>query len=432
MNPAIDRSLPHIVVIGAGFGGLTFVRHFPSNLARITVIDRQNHHVFQPLLYQVATAGLSAVDIAHPIRGVFGGRPNLEVLMSEVTGIDLAKNQVQHQRGELQYDYLILAAGARTSYFGHDDWREFAPGLKSLDDALRVRRLILTSLERAETEPDATKRASAMTIVIVGGGPTGVELAGAFAELTRTVLKKDFDRIDPTTVRVMLIQGGPRVLPTFAEELSASAQRQLEKLGVEVRTGNHVEAIRPGEVVVGGECIRSDNIIWAAGVSAEPLAKQLHVPLDRSGRIQVLPDLSIPGFPNAFAIGDIVTLKDANGLEVPGVAQGAIQMAQHVVPIIECDIRGEKLAPVGRKAFAYYDKGSMATIGRSAAVAEIKKLKLTGFTAWVVWLAVHLAFLIGFRSKFSVLMQWMYSYLTYKRGARIITGVSGESSAGSA
>lgn len=432
MNPSIDRSLPHIVVIGAGFGGLTFVRNFPVHVARITIIDRQNHHVFQPLLYQVATAGLSAVDIAHPVRGVFGGRPNLEVLMSEVTGIDLGTRIVHHQRGELKYDYLVLAAGARTSYFGHDDWAKFAPGLKSLDDALRVRRLILTSLERAETETDPEKRASAMTIVIVGGGPTGVELAGAFAELTRRVVRKDFDNIDPTKVRVILIQGGPRVLPTFSEQLSASAQRQLEHLGVEVRTGKHVDMVRAGEVVLDGEVIRSDNIVWAAGVAAEPLAKQLGVELDRGGRIKVLPDLSINGHPEAFAIGDIVTLKDANGVEVPGVAQGAIQMGKHVANVIDGEIRNEKLAPAGRKPFAYYDKGSMATIGRSAAVAEIGHIKLSGFMAWVAWLAVHLAFLIGFRSKFSVLMQWMYSYITYKRGARIITGVSGEKSAGSA
>jgi NADH:ubiquinone reductase (H+-translocating) len=431
-SPQIDLSLPHIVVIGAGFGGLTFVRQFPKDLARITMIDRQNHHVFQPLLYQVATAGLSAVDIAHPVRGVFGGRPNLNVLMSEVTGIDLANKIVRHSRGELTYDYLIIAAGARTSYFGHDEWAQFAPGLKSLDDALRIRRLILTSLERAETEPDPTKRDAAMTIVIVGGGPTGVELAGAFAELTRTVLRRDFDVIDPTKVRVILVQGGPRVLPTFDEKLSEKAQEQLQKLGVEVRTGKHVESIRPGEVCLGGETIRADNIIWAAGVAAEPLAKRLGVETDRSGRIKVLPDLSVPGHPEVFGLGDLVTLKDANGVEVPGVAQGAIQMARHAVHVLEGELRREQLSPAGRKPFAYHDKGSLATIGRSAAVAEFKTVKLSGFMAWVVWLAVHLAFLIGFRNRFSVLMQWMYSYITYKRGARIITGVSGEPSAGSA
>ena len=432
MNPTNDLSLPHIVVVGAGFGGLTFVQEFPAHLARITIVDRQNHHVFQPLLYQVATAGLSATDIAHPIRGVFGGRPNLEVLMTEVEAIDLKAKTVRHGRGELVYDYLVLAVGARTSYFGHDDWEKFAPGLKSLDDALRIRRLILTSLECAETETDPEKRDAAMTIVVVGGGPTGVELAGAFAELTKRVLRKDFDHIDPTKVRVMLLQGGPRVLPTFAESLSANAEERLHKLGVEVRTGQHVEAIKPGEVVVGGETIRAKNIIWAAGVAAEPLTKKLGVTLDRQGRIPVLPDLSIPDHPEAFAIGDIVTLKDVNGVDVPGVAQGAIQMGKHAARVIEAELKGDRQSPAGRKPFAYYDKGSLATIGRSAAVAEIKHVKLTGFIAWLVWLVVHLLFLIGFRSKFSVLLQWMYSYFTYKRGARIITGVSGESSAGSA
>ena len=432
MNRESDMSLPHIVVVGAGFGGLTFVRRFPSHLARITVVDRQNHHVFQPLLYQVATAGLAATDIAHPIRGVFGARPNLNVLMSEVHAVDLAAKRVTHARGELQYDYLVLSMGAITSYFGHDDWAQFAPGLKGLDDALRIRRMILSSLERAETESDAEKQRAAMNIVIVGGGPTGVELAGAFAELTHRVLARDFDHIDPAKVRVILIQGGSRVLPTFPEQLSASAQRQLEQLGVEVRTGKHVEAIRPGEVTVGDETIRSDNIIWAAGVSAEPLTKKLGLATDKGGRIQVLPDLSIPDHPEAFAIGDIVTLKDANGVDVPGVAQGAIQMGEHAAKLIATELRGQKLAPPGRKAFAYYDKGTLATIGRSAAVADIKNFKLSGFIAWVVWLFVHLLFLIGFRNKFSVLIQWFYSYLTFKRGARIITGVSGERSAGSA
>lgn len=426
------NTLPHIVVIGAGFGGLRFVQGFPRDLARITLIDRQNHHVFQPLLYQVATAGLSAVDIAQPVRGLFGGRENLEVLMSEVRGIDLAARRVTHARGELAYDYLVIAAGATTSYFGHDDWARFAPGLKTLDDALHIRRTILSSLERAETEPDPGKREAAMTIVVVGGGPTGVELAGACAELTRVVVQKDFDHIDPRKVRVMLIQGGQRVLPTFSESLSVSARAQLERKGVEVRTGHHVQGVRAGEVVVGGETIRSDNIIWAAGVAASPLSRLLGVELDRGGRIKVLPDLSVPGHPEVFAIGDIAALRDVNGVDVPGVAQGAIQMGRHVADVIECELKKEKLAPVGRRPFAYHDKGSMATIGRSAAVAEIKRVKLTGFVAWAAWLAVHLMFLVGFRSKFAVLMQWMYSYFTFKRGARIITGVSGECPASSA
>ncbi len=423
---------PHIVVIGAGFAGLTFIRHFPDDLAQITVIDRQNHHLFQPLLYQVATAGLSAVDIAQPIRALFGPRPNFDVMMSEVTGVDLAAKRVTHTRGELTYDYLILAAGGVTSYFGHPEWEQFAPGLKSLDDALRIRRLILSSLERAETEKDPAKREAAMNIVVIGGGPTGVEVAGALAELTRTVLDKDFDHIDPKKVRVRLIEGGERLVAMFPPELSASAQRQLERLGVEVRTGLRVQDIRQGEVVLPGETIRADNIIWAAGVGAEPIAKKLGLETDRAGRLKVRPDLSLPGHPEAFALGDIVTLQDVNGVLVPGVAQGAMQMGQHVARILAPELRGEKLTPAEREPFAYRDKGSMATIGRSAAIAEIRGHQLSGYPAWLAWLVVHLLFLVGMRNKFSVLMQWMYAYFTYRRGARIITGVSGERSAGSA
>ncbi len=432
MKSPPDAKLPHIVVIGAGFAGLRFVQNFPENLARITVIDRQNHHLFQPLLYQVATAGLSAVDIAQPVRAVFGDRPQLTVLMSEVTGFDLAAKRVQHGRGELNYDYLVVAAGGITSYFGHPEWEAFAPGLKSLDDALRIRRKILCALEHAETEPDPVKREAAMTIVVVGGGPTGVELAGAFAELTRTVLHKDFDHIDPSKVRVILIEGSDHLLSPFPPELRASAKAQLEKLGVEVWLNKRVEAVREGEVVVSGETIRADNVIWGAGVGAAPIAKQLGVETDRGGRVKVLPDCSIPGYPEVFALGDMVSLVDANGLAVPGVAQGAMQMGRHAAKLIEREIRGEKFSPAGRKAFAYRDKGSMATIGRSSAVALINDVKLSGVPAWLAWLGVHLLFLVGFRNKLSVLIQWGYSYLTYKRGARIITGVSGERSAGSA
>lgn len=433
MKPTASASLPHIVIVGAGFAGLTFVREFPSDCARITIIDRQNHHLFQPLLYQVATAGLSAVDIAQPVRAVFGSRPNFQVIMAAVTRIDLDGKRVVHECGELVYDYLVIAAGGVTTYFGHPEWEEFAPGLKSLDDALRIRRMILSSLERAETETDPVRREAQMTIVVVGGGPTGVELAGAFAELTRTVLDRDFDHIDPKKVRVLLIQGADRLLPTFPPELSAKAQQQLERLGVEVRTNTRVEAVRKGEVVIAGKSIRADNIIWGAGVGAAPVADHIGgVERDRAGRIHVLPDLSVPGHAEAFAVGDIATVTDAHGVVVPGVAQGAMQMGRHVAKLIDRELRGEKFSPVGRTAFAYHDKGSMATIGRSAAVAEIHGRNLSGFIAWIAWLAVHLMFLVGFRSKTSVLLQWIYSYLTYKRGARIITGVSGEKSAASA
>lgn len=426
--------LPHIVVIGGGFGGMQFVRTMPAGEARITLIDRQNHHLFQPLLYQVATAGLSAVDVAQPIRAVFSDRENFAVIMAEVTGFDLAARRVTHTRGTIEYDYLVVAAGGATSYFGHPEWEQFAPGLKNLDDALRIRRKILCSFEQAETDPDPRRCAELMTVVVVGGGPTGVELAGNFAELARTVLNKDFDNIDPTKARVVLMSGGPRVLETFSPELSASAQRQLEKLGVEVRLNSRVEMIREGEVVVGGQPIRAGNIIWAAGVSASPLGKMLGAPCDRGGRVQVQPDLTVPGHPEVFAVGDIASLVDANGVVVPGVAQGALQMGDYAAKVIRHELRVARDAaePHSREPFAYFDKGSMATIGRSAAVAQIRKLELSGMIAWLAWLVVHLLFLVGFRNKISVLMQWLYSYFTYKRGARVITGLSGEKSAGSA
>ena len=430
MKPAPDPTLPHIVVVGAGFAGLWFVQSFPTRLARITLIDRQNHHLFQPLLYQVATAGLSAVDIAQPVRAIFGNRANFAVIMGEVEEVDLAGKRIRHSRGETNYDFLVLAAGGATSYFGHPEWEQFAPGLKSLDDALRIRRKILCAFERAETDPDPASREAAMTIVVVGGGPTGVELAGAFAELTRTVLNKDFDRIDPTKSRVILVEGSDHLLSPFPPKLRESAKRQLEQLGVTVWLNKRVEDVREGELVVSGETLRADNIIWGAGVGGAPLARKLGVELDRAGRIKVLPDCSLPGHPEVFALGDMATLKDANGVVVPGVAQGAMQMGRYVAKLIAAELRGA--TPAQREPFAYRDKGSMATIGRSAAVAVIKNTKLSGFPAWIAWLAVHLLFLVGFRNKLSVLVHWIYSYLTYKRGARIITGVSGEKSAGSA
>jgi NADH dehydrogenase len=443
MNPAVPNPLPHIIVVGAGFAGLNFCKKFPTGRARITVLDRQNHHLFQPLLYQVATAGLSAVDIAQPVRAILNDKPNLEVMMAEVTGCDLAAKKIRiRDHGELGYDYLVLALGGVTSYFGHDEWARFAPGLKSLDDALRIRREILLAFERAEAEPDERRRKELMTIVVIGGGPTGVELAGAFAELTRTVLKKDFDRIDPTKARVLLVEGGPRVLGTFPPDLSASAQRQLERLGVEVRTGVHVTAIREGELEVGGETIRAANIIWGAGVTAHPLTKTLGVELDRAGRVKILPDLSVPGHPEVFALGDMTVLTDAKGRIVPGLCPAALQMGAHAAKVIGDEIAGGKREPSSAKvtegrlaeraAYTYVDKGSMATIGRSSAVAVVGRLHFSGYPAWIAWLGIHLIFLIGFRNKLSVLMQWTYSYLTYKRGARVITGMSGEKSAGSA
>ncbi len=425
MSKHRQAKLPRIVVIGAGFGGMKFCEKMPASMAHITLIDRQNHHLFQPLLYQVASAGLAAVDIAQPIRAIFGDRPNFDVIMAEVTGFDLARKKVIHARGEVSYDYLVVAAGGVTSYFGHPEWEKFAPGLKTLDDALGIRRRILLAFEHAETETDAAKREAAMTIVVVGGGPTGVELAGTFAELARRVLIRDFDHIDPSKAKVLLLEGSPRVLAMYPPDLSASAQRQLEKLGVEVHTNTRVEAITEGEVVAGGKTIKSDNIVWGAGVAAVPLAKQLGVEQDKAGRVKVLPDCSVPGHPEVFAIGDLMSLVDANGVTVPGVAQGAIQSGAHVAKIIKAELRGEKFSPAGRPAFAYFDKGTMATIGRSAAVAEIGKFHFSGFLAWFTWLVVHLMFLVSFRSKLAVLFEWTYSYFTYKRGARVITGLSG-------
>ena len=425
MTNGRPASLPHIVVIGAGFGGLTFCQKFPVGRARITLIDRQNHHLFQPLLYQVATAGLSAVDIAQPIRAIFGNRPDFEVVMAEVTGLDLVARRVVHARGELTYDYLVVAAGGMTSYFGHPEWEQFAPGLKTLDDALAIRRRVLLSFERAETEPDPAKRDAAMTIVVIGGGPTGVELAGTFAELTRTVLNRDFDHIDPSKARVILLEGSPRVLAAYPPELSASAQRQLEHLGVEVRTATRVEAISARQVVAGGQTLRSDNIVWSAGVAAVPLARQLGMESDRAGRVKVRPDLSVPGHPEVFAIGDLISLVDAHGVTVPGIAPGAIQAGAFVAKLIDRELGGARPAGGEREPFVYLDKGNMATIGRSAAVAEIGRFKFSGFPAWIAWLGVHLLFLIGFRNKLSVLLQWTYSYFTYRRGARVISGTAG-------
>lgn len=440
MSAPVSASLPHIVVVGAGFAGLNFAKKLPSGIARITLIDRQNHHLFQPLLYQVATAGLSAVDIAQPIRAILNDKPDLQVQLAEVTGIDLAGKKLRLARSasgttttdELGYDYLVLALGGVTSYFGRDDWAQFAPGLKSLDDALRIRRQILLAFEQAETEPDEQRRRELMTIAVIGGGPTGVELAGAFAELARSVLKKDFDRIDPTKARVLLLEGGSRVLGMFPESLSESALRQLEKLGVEVRTSARVTAMREGEIEVNGETIRAANIIWGAGVAAHPLTRTLGVDTDRAGRVKILPDLSVPGYPEVFALGDMTALTDRNGRVVPGLCPAALQMGAHAAQVIREELASGRRDPAQRPAYAYTDKGSMATIGRSKAVAWVGKAKFSGYPAWIMWLGVHLIFLVGFRNRISVLMQWAYSYFTYKRGARVITGLSGERSAGSA
>src|SRR5438093_3371376 len=414
----------HLVVLGAGFGGLTFCQTFNHPDTRITLVDRQNHHLFQPLLYQVATARLSAPEIAQPIRSILSDRPRVTVRLDSVVDFNLTKKKVVLETKALSYDYLVLALGGVTSYFGHTEWEQFATGLKSLDDALRIRRHVLLAFEKAENASDVAERGRLMTIVVVGGGPTGVELAGAFAELARHVLKSDFRRIDPTQARIVLIEAGPRVLAHLPPKLSASAQRQLEKLGVDVRTGTKVKNISQGRVELeNGQVIEAESILWGAGVSASPLTKKLGVELDRAGRVKVNPDLSLPGHPEVFAIGDMALVLDEEGKPVPGVSPAAMQMARHVARIVldELDVGP---GHVGRTPFKYWDKGTMATIGRSAAVAKIGRLEFNGFPAWVAWLFVHLIFLIGFRNKLAVLLQWAYSYVAYKRGARIITGLS--------
>jgi NADH dehydrogenase len=413
-----------VVVLGAGFGGLTFCQDFRHANAKVTLVDRQNHHLFQPLLYQVATAGLSATDIAQPIRAILSERRNVTVVLESVRDINLAQKTVTLDRGALAYDYLVMALGGCTVYFGHPEWEEFAPGLKSLDDALRIRREILLAFEEAETETDPEERRRLMTIVVVGGGPTGVELAGAFAELARNVLRSDFRRIDPGEAHVILIESSTVILNHLPAELAASAQAQLQSLGVEVRTSTRVTSIRKGLVETTSGNIPTANIVWAAGVGASPLTKKLGVELDRAGRVKVLPDLSVPGHPEAFVIGDMATVM-SDGKPVPGVSPAAMQMAKHVAEIIRDDI--DSPMPLERRpAFKYWDKGTMATIGRSKAVAKVGAFEFSGYPAWMAWLFIHLIFLMGFRNKVAVLFNWLYSYVTYKRGSRIITGLPPE------
>src|SRR5688572_10391740 len=414
-----EHKTPHIVVLGAGFAGLTFCQKFNHPTARVTLVDRTNHHLFQPLLYQVATAGLSAPEIAQPIRSIVSDKPNVTVLLDRAIDFDLAGKRVLLEKNTLSYDYLVLALGGCTSYFGHPEREQFAPGLKSLDDAIRIRHNVLLAFEKAECESDPATRDKLMTIVVVGGGPTGVELAGAFAELARIVLKRDFRRIDPGKARVILIEASPVVLSHMPPDLTASAMQQLRDLGVQIRTSTKVKAINRSRVELDtGDVIEAENIIWAAGVAASPLTKKLGVELDRAGRVKVNPELSVPGHFNVFVIGDMASIMNEDGSPVPGVAPAAMQMAGHIARIIheELDYPGRMQRP----DFKYWDKGSMATIGRSAAVAKVKNFEITGFFAWLSWLFVHLLFLVGFRNKIAVVFNWIYSYFTYKRGSRII------------
>jgi NADH dehydrogenase len=418
------KSPAKIVVLGAGFGGLTFCQTFSFPNVEVILVDRQNHHLFQPLLYQVASAGLSAPDIAQPIRSILRDKRNVTVELRNVTGFDLAHRKVLLDQGILDYDYLVLALGGATSYFGHPAWEQHAPGLKSLDDALNIRRRVLLAFEQAENSLDDAERKRLMTITIVGGGPTGVELAGAFAELARHVLKRDFRRIDPRQARVILLEAGPRLLPQFSPRLAAKAAARLTTLGVDVRTEVRVEKIGDGFLQLADSTrMESATILWAAGVAANPITQKLGVELDRTGRVRVQPDLSLPGHPEVFAIGDLALVSDKHGQPVPGVSPAAMQMARHVARIIERELRGENADQKARPVFQYWDKGMLATIGRSSAVAQIGRVELSGWLAWIAWLFIHLLFLIGFRNKAAVLLEWTYSYVTYRRGARLVTGM---------
>jgi NADH dehydrogenase len=415
---------PHVVIVGGGFGGLYAARVLADQPVKVTLIDRQNYHLFQPLLYQVASAGLSPGDIASPIRALLAEAPNIEVRMADVKAIDLKARAVELARDErppeqLHYDYLLLAAGVRHAYFGHDAWEAFAPGLKSLDDALEIRRRVLLAFETAETVGDPQLRDALLTFVIVGGGPTGVELAGALAELSRHTVARDFRVIDPTKARIILLEAGPRLLPSFSEKLSAAAEYALRKLGVDVRTGTAVTDVRADGVMTAAGLLPSKTVLWGAGVAAAGLSRTLGVELDRAGRVKVEKDLSIPGHPEAFVVGDLALSYDAEGKPLPGVAQVAIQGGEHAA---RCVLASADSRP--RAAFEYNDKGSMATIGRAAGVAQIGRLELSGFLGWVGWLTVHLVFLIGFRNRLLVLTEWAWAFFTYQRGARLITGVT--------
>ncbi|MFN8591604.1 MAG: NAD(P)/FAD-dependent oxidoreductase [Thermomicrobiales bacterium] len=409
---------PHVVIIGGGFGGLQAAKALADAQVRITLIDRRNHHLFQPLLYQVATAVLSPADIAQPIRSVLRSQANVEVVLGEVSEIDPERNEVALGEERIRYDFLIVAAGASQAYFGHDEWAPLAPGLKTLEEALAIRRRILLAFEEAELEPDPSRRAALMTFVIVGGGPTGVEMAGAIAEIARFSLAKDFRHINTRDARVILVEASDRILAAFPDRLSRRALKDLDRLGVEVRLNKPVTTIGPTSVTLGDETIPTCTTIWAAGVLASPLSRSLGAPLDRAGRVLVGPDLSVPGLPNIFVVGDMASLKDAQGRPLPGTAPVAMQEGDCAAANILRALAGR-----GQVPFRYHDRGNMATIGRNSAVADIGGLRLTGFIAWLAWAVVHVLNLIGFRNRILVALQWLWSYLTFQRGARLITNV---------
>jgi len=416
-----SKATHRVVIVGAGFGGLNAAQSLAGADAQITVIDRQNFHTFQPLLYQVATAGLSPGEIAEPIRSILRKNKNTDVLMAAVTGFDLERRLVRAGELEVPYDSLIVAAGASHAYFGHDEWEDLAPGLKTVEDAIEIRRRVLLAFELAEREASEGNADEPLNFVVVGGGPTGVELAGTLAEICRHALAQDFRKIDPRRTHIHLLEGGPNVLPAYPEDLSRSAREQLQRLGVEVMTSTMVTQIEPGVISMGEKRMNAAVILWAAGVAASDLGKKLGVPVDRAGRVPVQPDLTIPNHPEVFVIGDLAALKDQSGKMLPGVAPVAILEGRYVAKVIRREIEhGGPADP--RKPFHYWDKGSLATIGRAAAVAQFGKIHISGFLAWLAWLFVHIFFLIGFQNRVLVLIQWAWSYFTYERGARLITG----------
>jgi NADH dehydrogenase len=417
LRPAAGR--PRVVIIGGGFAGVSAARVLRREPVDVVLIDRTNHHLFQPLLYQVATAMLSPSDISVPIRWLMRDAPNVTVLLGEVTRVDPVARVVRlgGPAQEIAYDRLIIAAGMRNNYFGHDRWEDHAPGLKTVDDALRIRRRFLLAFERAERTTDVAEQRAWLTFVIIGAGPTGVELAGMLPEVARA-FRREFRRIDPLSLRVVLIEGSDRVLPAFDPELSTRARRDLEQLGVEVRTGTMVTDIDDDGIrLAGGEHITAREIFWAAGIKASPLTRDLGVPLDRAGRVRVAEDLSVPGHPDVFVVGDLAIVDLPDGRQMPGVAPAANQTGRHAARCIVQDLRG---AP--RRSFRFFDKGDLATIGRHKAVARFGRVKMGGYFAWLMWLVVHVLYLASFRNRLSVMMQWAYSYLTFQRGVRLITG----------
>jgi len=409
---------PTVLIVGAGFGGLTAARRIARLPVQVTVLDRKNHHTFQPLLYQVATAGLSPGEIAAPIRSILRAYSNVEVLLEEVVDFKLDQKKVITKEQALDYDFLIVASGATHAYFGHPEWAPLAPGLKTIEDALEIRRRVLLAFELAERQAaEARHSGPPLQFVVIGAGPTGVELAGTLAEIAHHAMNREFRHIDPRQSRILLIEGSPRVLAAYSQELSRKAEIQLQRLGVEVRTSHAVTHIEPGAVWIGDQKIPASVVLWAAGVAASPLGRQLRVPLDRAGRVLVQPDLSLPGYPQVFVIGDLAALNDENGKMLPGVAQVAIQQGDWVAEMIARDLENQP-----RRTFHYHDKGSLATIGRAAAVAQFGKFEMSGYFAWLAWLFIHILFLIGFRNRLLVMIQWAASYITYERGARLITG----------